>query len=247
MTRATLRLTAGFALLVSCSAWRPLAFAYRPFDTTDAAVAEPKEIEIELEPVGYLQDGTDRTVIAPAIVFNYGVAESWELVVEGQGEHPVTGESRSSRVVGNGVFLKGVLRDGVLQEKRGISIATEFGALLPGINGDSGVGASMAGIGSLRTNGLTIHLNANVSVTRQGNPDLFLGTIVEGPIDWPVRPVAEAFYEREFSVSESASMLVGVIWQARSNRSFDFGLRSATVNNRHVSEIRAGLTYGFSA
>jgi hypothetical protein len=36
-------------------------------------------------------------------------------------------------VVGNGAFLKGVLRERSLQEKPGPSIATEFGVLLPGV------------------------------------------------------------------------------------------------------------------
>src|SRR5262249_61091869 len=32
--------------------WTSDAFAYRPFDGTDAAVADPGEVEIELQPAG---------------------------------------------------------------------------------------------------------------------------------------------------------------------------------------------------
>jgi hypothetical protein len=32
------------------------AFAYRPFDGTDAAVAEPGQVEVELQPAGRLQE-----------------------------------------------------------------------------------------------------------------------------------------------------------------------------------------------
>jgi hypothetical protein len=39
--------------------------AYRPFDGTDAAVAETGEFEIELGPVEYLRDGAERALLAP--------------------------------------------------------------------------------------------------------------------------------------------------------------------------------------
>lgn len=37
------------------------AWAYRPFDGTDAAVAAPGEVEIELQPAGRLRDGGSTT------------------------------------------------------------------------------------------------------------------------------------------------------------------------------------------
>jgi hypothetical protein len=48
------------------------ARTYRPFDGTDAAVAETGEVEIELGPVEYLRDGADRTLLAPNLRINYG-------------------------------------------------------------------------------------------------------------------------------------------------------------------------------
>ena len=36
----------------------PPAFAYRPFDGTDAAVTEPGKAEVELQPAGRLQEGS---------------------------------------------------------------------------------------------------------------------------------------------------------------------------------------------
>src|SRR5262245_22718401 len=49
------------------------AQAYRPFDGTDAAVADPWEMEIELGPLGYLREGGARYLLAPAVVANIGV------------------------------------------------------------------------------------------------------------------------------------------------------------------------------
>src|SRR5947207_777068 len=114
--------------LAICSA---PAFAYRPFDGTDAAVAEPGELEIELQPAGLLWQGSDKTLIAPATVLNIGLTKGWELVLEGQGQTPLSPSGRSS-LAGAGAFLKTVLVPGSLQGLAGPSVATEFGALLPG-------------------------------------------------------------------------------------------------------------------
>jgi hypothetical protein len=52
------------------------ALAYRPFDFTDAAVADLDELEIEFGPVGYRQSPDERTLIGPSYVVNYGFAKS---------------------------------------------------------------------------------------------------------------------------------------------------------------------------
>jgi hypothetical protein len=45
--------------------WCGEAVAYRPFDGTDAAVADTGDVEIELGPVEYLREGAERTLLAP--------------------------------------------------------------------------------------------------------------------------------------------------------------------------------------
>jgi hypothetical protein len=239
----------GIAVLAAgvLACWSGGAHAYRPFDGTDAAVAEPRQVEIEFGPVEYLRDGAARTLFAPSARFNYGVAPGWEAVVEGRVAHGVSGGIGGTSLVGSGAFVKGVLREGVLQEKAGPSIATEFGALLPGIRADRGVGASLAAIVSQRWAWATVHLNAAASLTRQRHADLFVGAIVEGPHDWPLRPVAEAFYERDFSEARIRSALLGAIWQVKEDVAVDFGVRGARVNNHTTGEIRAGITFAFQA
>ena len=165
----------------------------------------------------------------------------WQL------EHPQPpAEDTRSRLVANGLFLKGVLREGVLQDKTGPSVATEFGVLLPGINDEPGVGASWLGIVSQRGSWGTVHFNVGTALTREQHFDLFLGTIIEGPYDWKVRPVAEVVYDREFNTTETFSVLGGAIWRVRDNLSFDVGLRRAWVNSQPQTELRAGLTFAFS-
>jgi hypothetical protein len=55
------RLTSGSVIALSLTAWSTTASAYRPFDGTDAAVAAPGEIEIELQPAGRLRDNATTT------------------------------------------------------------------------------------------------------------------------------------------------------------------------------------------
>src|SRR5712691_7575039 len=220
------------------------AWAYRPFDGTDAAVAAPGELEIELQPAGRLREGGTTSLVAPATVFNYGLSEGWEAVFEGQGQTPLSPSGPTS-LTAAGAFLKHVLQPGSLQDKAGPSIATEFGVLLPDSTGNSGVGASLAGIVSQRWDWGTVHLNAETALTRDHHADVFVGGIIEGPSKWTVRPVAEFFYEKDFGQFETVSALIGLIWRVRDNLSFDVGLRHALTNSRPVNEIRAGLTFGF--
>jgi hypothetical protein len=77
---------------------------------------------------------------------NDGCMQGWEVVIEGQGTHGLSTGNRRSSVVDNSVLLKGMLREGSLQEKAGPSIATELGLLLPEINGEPGTGVSVAAI-----------------------------------------------------------------------------------------------------
>lgn len=237
----------GSMLLVAAS---QQAFAYRPFDSTDAAVADVNELEIELGPAGYRQGQGERTLIAPAYVFNYGFVKDWEFVVEGRGEHPLApADDTTSRLVGNAINVKGVLREGDLQGQSGPSVATEIGVLLPGVNDEQGYGLSWIGIVSQRWSWGTTHLDFGAELTRDHNANLIVGTIVEGPFDWTVRPVAEFRYERQvgFIKTDTLSALVGAIWKVNDKLSLDVGVREAWVNRLPQTELRAGLTVAFAA
>ena len=233
------------ALAAALTSWCGEAVAYRPFDGTDAAVAETGEIEVELGPVEYLRQGAERALLAPDLRINYGFIPGWEAALEGKLTHGLTTGVPGTSLVESQALLKGVLREGTLQEKPGASIATEFGILLPGINDQHGTGAVLNGIVSHRWDWGTVHLNAQIELTRQQHADYFLDSIIEGPHDWPARPVAEFFYESDVSLFRTGSALVGAIWQVQDNIAVDFGLRGARVNGQTAGEIRAGVTFAF--
>jgi hypothetical protein len=234
------------AAIVAIAGWCPGAAAFRPFDGTDAAVADTGKVEIELGPIEYRREGAARSLFAPSTRVNYGFAPDWEAVVEGRIAHGLAGDVRGSGLVEDSATLKSVLREGVLQEKPGPSMATEFGVLLPGIRADRGSGATLAGIVSQQWEGLTFHLNTAAALTREQHAELFLGIIAEGPRDWPVRPVAEVFYDRDFGETRTRSALIGAIWQVKDDVAVDFGLRGARVNEHSAAEIRAGVTFALT-
>ena len=245
----TTDLTKAVAIVIATAfaiLWCGEAAAFRPFDGTDAAVVEADKIEVELGPVEYVREADERMLLAPNLRINYGFAERWEAVLEGRTTHGLSATARRTSQGENGFFLKGVLRDGALQDKSGPSIATEFGVLLPGINDQHGTGGSLAGIVSQRWEALTLHMNAAAAVTRQQHADLFLSAIAEGPHHWAVRPVGELVYERDFGRLETKSALIGAIWQVRDDLAVDVGLRGGRVNDHTLAEVRAGLTFSFA-
>ncbi len=233
------------AVLLFCAPW---ALAYRPFDSTDAAVAGPGEFELEFGPVGTLRQGQNRFWVAPAAVANVGLKVDRELVL--QGNHELQRGERdpdtpSNSIVDAGVFIKQVLRRGVLQDESGASIATEYGFLLPGLHGDHGTGFSWAGIVSQRWPALTLHLNGAAALNREHRAEGFLGAIVEGPYQWPVRPVAEWFVDQASGSDRIRSRLVGLIWRKNDNLSFDIGVRTASSGGERINEARLGFTWAF--
>jgi hypothetical protein len=232
----------GWAGVVALCVVAPPALAYRPFDGTDAGVANLDEVEIELQPAGHLQTGSQSTLVAPAVVYNYGFAERWEMVLQTEVDSP---PGSPSSFAASGAFLKYVIQPGVLQGQNGISIATEFGPLLPGINNDPGVGFSWAGIVSQRWDWGTAHFNVETNLTRDQHAEEFLDVILEGPSTWKVRPVFETFYDKVWTQSETRSVLLGAIWQVKDELSFDVAYRYALENGHAVNEIRAGLTFAF--
>src|SRR5689334_25449592 len=68
------------SLLVACAAMP--AFAYRPFGSTDASVTETGDVAVEFGAIGFRSDGGQKSLVAPAVIGNFGVAHDVELVGE---------------------------------------------------------------------------------------------------------------------------------------------------------------------
>jgi hypothetical protein len=225
--------------------WGRPAYAYRPFNSTDAAVAARGEMEVECGPFGYVVGADGHFLVLPSAILNFGIADGWELIIEGRHfllVQPVR-EGRRSTLRDTALSVKGLLRPGSLQEGSGPSVGLEVGLLLPGVGADPGVGASVTGIVSQRWSAMTAHVNGTLLIAHDHTVGAAFGAIVEGPSRWLIRPVAELTVEQD--AGRTTSGLIGGIWQVRHNLSLDAGWRLACSEGADVREFRAGFTWAF--
>jgi hypothetical protein len=233
------------ALMSLC---RPhVARAYRPFDQTDAGVADLHDVELELGPVGILRDPGGTTYV-PGFILNYGVVPRVELVFDAHHAFVFGGPDVEARrrQLDSSLTAKAVVREGVLQDRPGPSVAIEAGVLLPTVPVAGGAGAAVVAIASERWPALALHIDAEGDYTRDGTFAFIGGFIVEGPDAWTVRPVGEFFLSHEASLPATVSGLAGAIWRASPHLAFDAAGRLAYEGGEREVEIRAGLTWSFS-
>jgi hypothetical protein len=222
------------------------ALAYRPFVSTDAAVAGAKEVETELGYFSLERDKGENTFIIPRVVLNYGLIHNLELVGEFAVEEP---RHSSTRLVDAALSLKAVLKEGVLQEKEGLSFAVEAGPLLPSTNREERrFGFEGIGILSGKLEPLTYHVNFGGGVDRaRANPFVIWGFIVELPITPELRLVGEVNGESVKGSNPDTSALLGVIWQAPwQNVLLDAGIRRGVSHAAADWVFTTGLTFSFS-
>jgi hypothetical protein len=175
------------------------------------------------------------------------LSSRWEAVIDATRAISRSAATRDVETFESAVLLKGVIREGALQEATGWSVATEFGVLLPTRQLDDHYGATFALIGSRRDERKVIHLNAAVARNRDGNAEVFAGVIVEAVTRAPVRPVAELTFEfEEGRDASSLSGLVGAIWRHMDNLSFDFAIRAIREGGAWSRQGRIGITWAFA-
>ena len=242
ITRARI---AGATLLPSLIAWSSHAGAYRPFDGTDADVAELHQVELEIGPAGYYQQASAHDFVSGGVI-DFGFASGFELVLQGFDYlETESSSSRNNKFTDTGIFVKHVWHDGCLQGKGGPSFATEVGPLLPTIGDAMGFGAYVGGILSTCVGkSLIIHWNAEAQILRESyDLDVYGGAIVEPPpSEYVVRPVAEVFVERDFGGGQTYSGLLGAIWDVNQRLALDVAVREALVDGKDASELRTGFS-----
>jgi len=225
--------------------FRSGAFAYRPFVSTDAAVADVHEIEIELGYFNLERERGRNNFIVPTVVLNYGFLPRIEAVAE----FAVREDARDRARVGDAALsLKAVLREGVMQEKEGPSFALEAGPLLPGGAADERrAGFKGLAILSGRLAPLTWHVNLGGGVNRQRRGFVDWGVIGELPVHPRLRLVAEINGETLSHRAGESSGLLGAIWKAPLGNLFlDAGVRRGIGGTAPPWSFTAGLTVGFS-
>lgn len=225
--------------LTPCCAW-----AYRPFVSTDADVTDPKELEIELGYFNWERAEGENTFITPQLVLNYGLTKTLEVIGEFEVEHPTDGKSQ---LVDPGLFLKALVKQGVLQDEEGPSFAVEAGLLLPStIDREDEVGFEAIGIVSGTISRFSWHLNFGGGIDRADHDTFGLwGVIAELPATPDLRLVGE--FNGERGETTDSSGLLGVIWEPSypPNLALDLGIRRGI--SRAASDWGAtlGLTFSY--
>lgn len=222
------------------------AFAYRPFVSTDAAVAEIGELEIELGLFTISSDEGTKEITVPSLVLNYGILKNWEIVGEFDVQVYKEGEDRNTELKDPALFLKGILHEGILQDQEGPSFAIEFGVLFPStIKGERNAGFEGIGILSGKIFDLVYHLNVGGELDRENfDPKGIWGSILEYPYKGRFRFVGELNGEFEFRGQHEIFGLIGFIWEIR-NVDIDFGVRKGLSDVASDWELTTGITFSF--
>lgn len=227
------------ALFTVVSGAPPAAHADRPFDGTDAAVAETGQVELELGPLqGEHEAG--RTTYTPNAVVHAGIAHNFELVVD------LDSIFLADSVLASDLLVKHVLRRGGLQGGTGPSLAIETGVLFPTLPLHStDAGWSLALIASQVWDPVTVHVNVQGVYGRYRELGAIASVIVEGPEAWRVRPVAELLASN-VDAETTSSALAGAIWNASDAVAIDLALRVERESGHAGGELRAGVTWTFA-
>jgi len=227
-------------------AWSSSASAYRPFVSTDAAVADPKEIELELGYFTLDRTRDENTFIIPRMVLNYGLFKNWEAVAEFAIQRA---PDATLDVIDPALSLKGVLKEGVLQDKDGLAFAVEASALLPSTeNARRHFGFEGIGILSDKIGPFMFHLNGGLGIERStGDLVGIWGLIAELPVANRVRLVGEVNGEKPRREDQRDSALLGVIWQPWSEKNiwFDAGIRRSFTGAPDW-QFTLGITFSFA-
>ncbi|HEY2989049.1 MAG TPA: hypothetical protein VGL11_15055 [Candidatus Binatia bacterium] len=209
-------------------------------------MADVKEVEVELGYFNLERAKGKNNFIIPTVVLNYGFMPRVEVVAEFAVEEPSHGRTR---LIDAGLSLKAIVREGVLQEKSGPSLAIEAGPLFPStVGAEKRFGFRGAGILSDRLASLTYHLNLGGGIDREKNNSFFdWGVIVEFPITAQFRLVTEVNGENAHRKPSDSSGLVGVIWESPfHNTYFDAGIRKGISRGAPDWLFTSGLTFAFS-
>jgi hypothetical protein len=223
------------------------SWAYRPFISTDAAVADPKEFEIELGYFTLEREKDENAFVIPRVVLNYGLFENWEAVAEFAIRRAPDADLD---VIDPAISLKGVVKEGVLQDKEGLGIAVEASLLLPSTEaGERKFGFEAIGILSDKIGPFTFHLNGGLGVERStGDLVGIWGLIGELPVAKGVRLVGEVNGEKPRREDQRNSGLLGVIWQPWPSKNLwlDAGVRRGFTSSVPDWQFTFGITFAFS-
>lgn len=219
-------------------------FAYRPFVSTDAAVTKEGKWRYEL---GFFKISYDEDeIIAPSHRLIYGVLKNWELGHEFDVQVYKEGKGRDGELKNPVVYLKSVVREGILQNQQRVSFGGIFAVLLPStVEGERDVGLRGSALISGRISNWVYHLNVGGELDRKDfDPNGIWGVILEYPFRGKFRMVGEVNGIVKSHGPSDNSGLIGSIWKI-GTVDLDLGIRKGLSNTTPDWELTTGITFSF--
>jgi len=211
------------------------AFAYRPFDGTDAAVANRRDGNSSYSRSAHIRKAATRPHRTRPRCLIFGLSEGWEAVFEGQGQTPLSPAGRPGLT--SAAHSSACAAAGQPAGQGRAEGYDEFGVLFPDSTGENGFGASVAGSISQRWDwGAFTQRRGRRSHARHSRP--LCRHHCRGAGEVEVRPERK-FYEensggRTHLGAGRSDMAV------RENLAVDVGLRHALVKRHPATNPRRG-------
>ena len=181
------KLSCASSLLVAAAiSWAGPAWAFPPYRTTDADVADPGVAEIRLGLVKIEREHSRNEYFSPLVRANLGLGHDLEIVSE------LEYSQDEDRVSDAAVGLKWARLDSSL------GIGVETLALLPVTASDDGLGVEAQLLATYRTGPFSVHLNAGGSYDGRPAPSERSGRgSLLGEVRWGrLRPGLEVFAKK---------------------------------------------------
>ena len=232
------------AMMILGLAWWHPAWAYRPFDFTDADVAEARTLEIAVAPAEYLEHGEVRSMHLPNLSLTFGLGGGYEFGVEGINSVFLKTDDTQpqSSFFEWAAAIKRLLRRGNLQDVAGPSIATEGEVVVP-TRGQVRPGTALAVVMSDESKTGVAHLGVEVARTPELENELSVVLILETLDYHGVRPVAELATTGVRHALPENSALIGVIYEAYEGLAFDVGVKFGKAGDDRSTELRTGASW----
>ncbi len=221
------------------------ALGYRPFVSTDASVAEPNKLQMELGFFRFLHDKKN-SLDVPSLRASYGITKNWQVAAESDIQVYKEGKDRNFEIIAPAISTTTILREGILQGKEGPSFAAEFDVLLPSTSkGERNTGLSGVGIMSYKFSDVLFHINAGMELDRVNFKSKALwGIIMEYPFEGKLRIVSEINGTAQHDEPPQNFGLIGFIWSV-GKADFDFGFRKGLSDSASDVELTSGVTFYF--
>lgn len=217
-------------------------------DANDARTLDPGTLELELQPIGYFQvlgEEEEHHLVAPSLMLYLGLAERVDLIFLSRGFATLDDVPPSARyrTWESTIALRWLLVDGRYSTEgaEGPSLVLQTGLMLPNVGAQERPGAQLGMLLGQQWDAGTLHANVYATYTSWDSFALFVAVAMEGPPEWPLRPLVEVWYDHDTYYGDLLSGLVGFYADAMDALTLEIGARVGAWAEYAELEIRVSM------